>query len=252
MLDTVIQRVLALDDLRPSSEVNAALGALVEAVTLDARPTITHPYASTIRHVASTAESHLEVEWARRIVGSSCPAQELRAFPYYENYQELVRREIKLIERSGYLLQPQSRVCMIGTGPLPMTALALVDQRGVQIDHVDISPQALALCSLVSGRLGLDCGHIGGDGATVVLDVLYDVVFVAGLAGENLADKQAIIDNALASLAPGGRIVVRSAWGARSLLYPAIAADMLMGVRLLEEYHPHDEVINSVFVYEKA
>lgn len=252
MLETTIENVLALDDLRPSPVVDAAFGALVDAVAADTRTKIDDTRSHTVRRVAAAAESLMEVTWARRVIAARDATQQLARFPYCDNYRELVRREIALIEQSGCLLGKQSRVCMIGTGPFPMTALELVRQRGVQIDHVDISSRALALCTLVGRRLGLDCGHIGGDGATISFDTRYDVVIVAGLAGETVADKQAIIDNVLPSLAPEGRIVVRSAWGARALLYPAIAADALTGVRLLEEYHPQDEVINSVFVYEKA
>ena len=46
-------------------------------------------------------------------------------------------------------------------------------------------------------------------------------------------------------------MVIRSARGSRGLLYPAFAASEIAHVVLREEYHPTDEVINSVFVYRK-
>ena len=83
-------------------------------------------------------------------------------------------------------------------------------------------------------------------------NLAYDVIYVAGLAGETVEDKQQIIDNVLPSLRAGGRLLLRSARGSRGLLYPAFVARDMRGVRVLEEYHPADEVINSVFIYERS
>lgn len=253
MLPKTIETVLSLDDLHPSSAVNAAFSALVDAVVNETEMTVDEAICKQVQTVSSEAESHMEVYWARRIIAAKNPALELSLFPYANNYSELVRREIGLIEATGIQLGRKSRVCMIGAGPLPMTGLELMKQRQVRVDHVDASAQALALCSLVGSRLGLVCGHIGGAGADVALQQRhYDVILIAGLAGETVAEKQAIVDNILPALKPGGRLLVRSAAGARRLLYPAFPADALRRVRLLSEYHPDDEVINSVFVYEKA
>ena len=61
-------------------------------------------------------------------------------------------------------------------------------------------------------------------------------------------EKQAIIDNLRPVLSPGGRFLLRSALGARELLYPAVQVNKLSGLKALVEYHPTDDVINSVIV----
>jgi nicotianamine synthase len=86
-------------------------------------------------------------------------------------------------------------------------------------------------------------------GESVELQDTYDLILIAALAGSTAKDKQKIIDTVLPHLAEGGRIVIRSAKGSRMLLYPGIESSEIQGVKLFEEYHPSDYIINSVFVY---
>lgn len=252
LLENAISKVLSLKTLKPCAQVNSAFSELVRCVIKADRHWCDQDTLDSIRSLASLSETEMEMFWADRIISSLNSTDELTKFPYYENYKELVRREIKLVENSGLLLTPLMKVCMIGTGPLPLTALELMNQRGVAIDNIDVSPVALELCSMVSKSLCLECKHICGDGEFFKTKQPYDLVIVAGLAGSTLEKKQAIINNILPSLQDHGRILLRSAWGARELLYPAVKADSLTGIELLKEYHPQDDVINSVFVYKKS
>ena len=83
-------------------------------------------------------------------------------------------------------------------------------------------------------------------------DNAYDVIYVAGLAGDSVEVKQQIIDNILPALRSGGRSIVRGAHGAKTLLYPAFDPNSLQRVQLLVEYNPDDDIINSVYVYKKG
>lgn len=252
MLQKTIHQITTLDDLRPSPKVNALFTQLVDLViTLPDETRVDEDICRTVQKTASDAETEMEIYWANKIINSTQPFETARSFPYLDNYTKLVAREIDQIENSGYSFNPTTRVLMVGSGPLPMTALELVRQRSVRLDHVDISPVAIALCQQVGRRLNVACGHILGDGATVTLDAQYDVIVIAGLAGESVRDKQTIINNMLPSLTYGGRLLLRSARGIRSLLYPGVEAADFYGMRLLSEYHPSDDVINSVFIYEK-
>lgn len=252
MLQTTIDEITALDDLRPSPKVNALFTQLVDlVVTLPDEFLIDIDAQRMMQQIASSAETEMEIYWANEIINSPQPLETFNSFPYLDNYAKLVAREIAQIEASGCQLAAQTRILMVGSGPLPMTALELMRQRSVQVDHVDISPIAIALCQQVGRQLNIDCGHILGDGATAVLDAQYDAILIAGLAGESVEDKQAIVNNMLPALAKDGRLLLRSARGIRSLLYPGVRANDFYGVRLLSEYHPTDDVINSVFIYEK-
>lgn len=253
MLQNSIDKVLAIDDYRPSPVVNKYFSSLVRGV-IEA-PDLFKFSDETMRRVqqvASAAETELELYWARRIRCAEDPHAVVADFPYIENYAELVRREIELIERSGLTLTPGMRLLMVGSGPLPLSALEYARQRELIVDHVDISMPAVVLCCGVSELLGIPGETMFGDGRTVHLNASYDAILIAGLAGESLHDKQSIIDHILPSLGCDGRLIVRSAAGVRRLLYPGIEAHDVANVTLLEEYHPNDDVINSVFVYEKG
>lgn len=251
MLHTTIKAVQSLNNYEPSPRVNALFTQLVNDVITEKTTKINAVTRKKVRTIAAAAETKMEEHWAQKVIASQDPHKALQSFPYLHNYRELVRREIALIEKSGHVLSKTTRVLMIGTGPLPLTALELMAQRGAAVDHADISLTALALCSLVSNRLNFTCGHILGGGADIALTRTYDIIFIAALAGETAKQKQAIINNALPALAKEGRILLRSARGTRTLLYPGIRATAFSGITLLEEYHPDDEIINSVFVYKK-
>ncbi|HEU5187425.1 MAG TPA: nicotianamine synthase family protein [Candidatus Saccharimonadales bacterium] len=251
MLLSTIKNIKALPSLQPLPKVTALFTKLVSEVVAEPDVTIDEQTCQTIRRLASIAEMQMELFWAKKIIASPTPAKTLLSFPYHSNYRELVRREIVLIEKSGGRLTNGSRVLMVGAGPLPLTSLELAAQRGVCVDHIDVSLSALAMCSLVSNCLGLACGHILGNGASATLTNTYDVVVIAALAGKTVKQKQAIIHNILPRLAQNGRILLRSAYGTRTLLYPGIPATTFSRVTLLEEYHPQDNIINSVFIYKK-
>ena len=122
------------------------------------------------------------------------------------------------------------------------------------VDLVDVASAALAQSRELARATAWPVGKcLVADGAAVALpDNAYDVIYVAGLAGDSAEAKQQIIDNILPALRHGGRIIVRGAHGAKTLLYPAFDPNGLRRVQLLVEYNPDDDIINSVYVYKKG
>jgi len=250
-----IERVLSLPQLTPSEEVNAAFTELVDAVVAHGEEPLL--YDENRRHQVqqrcAVAEGELERHWSRRITKADNPWAELGEFPYHENYKELTRREIGLLGRSGLWLCDSSEVAMIGSGPLPLTGWWLHQLTGARITHIDASDEAIELSRGLATALDWPGEFVTGLGQSVVLDERrYDAIYVAGLAGETLAEKQVIVDHVRPALKPDGRLIARGAYGARTLLYPGFDADALEGVQLMEEYHPTDDIINSVFVCKQA
>ena len=250
-----IERVLSLPQLTPSEEVNAAFTELVDAVVAHGEEPLL--YDENRRHQVqqrcAVAEGELERHWSRRITKADNPWAELGEFPYHENYKELTRREIGLLGRSGLWLCDSSEVAMIGSGPLPLTGWWLHQLTGARITHIDASDEAIELSRGLATALDWPGEFVTGLGQSVVLDERrYDAIYVAGLAGETLAEKQAIVEHVRPALKPDGRLIARGAYGARTLLYPGFDADALEGVQLMEEYHPTDDIINSVFVCKQA
>ncbi|QHU93694.1 methyltransferase domain-containing protein [Candidatus Saccharibacteria bacterium oral taxon 488] len=251
-----IERVLSLPQLTPSEEVNAAFTELVDAVVAHGKEPLLRDedIRRQVQQRCAVAEGELERHWSGRITEADNPWAELEAFPYHENYKELTRREIGLLGRTGLqLCGCSSEVAMIGSGPLPLTGWWLHRLTGARITHVDASDEAIELSRGLATALDWPGKFVTGLGQSVALDEgRYDVIYVAGLAGETLAEKQAIVDHVRPALTPDGRLIARGAYGARTLLYPGFDAHAFEGVRLMEEYHPTDGVINSVFVYKQA
>lgn len=255
-MDMAIKTVMNLHDFVPSPDVNAAFSGLVAAVVqATALPTwCNDEVCREVQRRCSLSESEMEMYWSQRITSSARPQRELEKFWYIDNYRELVRREVSLLVGSGLSLTDSSRAAMIGSGPLPLTAWCLWHQTGAAVDLVDVAPAALVQSRELARAIAWPVGEcLVADGAAVaLLDKAYDVVYVAGLAGDSAEAKQQIIDNILPALRPGGRIIVRSARGAKTLLYPAFDPNSLQRVQLLVEYNPDDDIINSVYVYKKG
>ena len=255
-MDMAIKTVMNLHEFVPSPDVNAAFSGLVAAVVQAAAlPSwCNEEVRREVQRRCSLSESEMEMYWSRRIASSDRPQQELETFWYIDNYRELVRREIGLLGGSGLFLSDSSRVAMIGSGPLPLTAWCVWRQTGAVVDLVDVAPAALAQSRELARAIAWPVGEcLLADGAAVaLLDKAYDVIYVAGLAGNSVEAKQQIIDNILPALRPGGRIIVRGAHGAKKLLYPAFDPNSLRRVHLLVEYNPDDDIINSVYVYKKG
>ena len=249
-MDKCIERVLSLPQLTPSKEVNAAFTELVKTVVAHGEEPLLcdEDICHRVQRRCAVAEGELERYWSRHITEA-----ELEAFPYHKNYEELTRREIGLLGRAGLWLCDSSEVAMIGSGPLPLTGWWLHQLTEARITHIDASNEAIKLSRGLAAALDWPCKFVTGLGQSVALDEgPYDAIYVAGLAGETLAEKQAIVDHVRPALKPDGRLIARGAYGARTLLYPGFDADAMKGVQLMEEYHPTDGVINSVFVYRQA
>ena len=255
-MDMAIKTVMNLHDFAPSPDVNAAFSGLVAAaVQATTLPNwCNDEVCREVQRRCSLSESEMEMYWSRRIASSARPQQELEKVWYIDNYRELVRREVGLLGGSGLSLTDSSRAAMIGSGPLPLTAWCLWHQTGAVVDLVDVAPAALVQSRELARAIAWPVGEcLVADGAAVALpDSAYDVIYVAGLAGDSVEAKQQIIDNILPALLPGGRIIVRGAHGAKTLLYPAFDPNSLQRVQLLVEYNPDDDIINSVYVYKKG
>ena len=101
----IIQDILNLKDLKPSNEVNSKFNSLVSLVinnpNLDQE--LTKEEIIKLQAICSQAESELEIYWSNRIINSEDPKKEITLFPYLKNYQELTKREIKLLEKTGLI-----------------------------------------------------------------------------------------------------------------------------------------------------
>lgn len=249
-------------DLEPGDLADALFTALVEACAHrrddEAAAVLADPRVNTLvprlRELCADGEFRLERSWAGRVAAAADPDGELEAFPYLDNYRALTALESGLLAGLGRGAAPE-RVCVLGSGPLPLTALLTARALEIPVDAVDVDDDATLLARQVLRRLPgghlvhvhrADARHFPG-----VADA--DVVVLAALVGLDPGDKREAIAAVTARMRPGALLAVRSAHRLRSLLYPPVSPDELVaagGGRLtpLAEVRPFNEVVNSLVV----
>ncbi|KAK3307862.1 Nicotianamine synthase [Chaetomium strumarium] len=275
LVQTVVQthaELLKLPNLRPGKAINQLLGNLVSVCSeIHDRDIIekvlSHPSINallpSLRQICASAESCLELHWAEHILAGQTQDEvlaRLQSFPYYDNYEDLTRLELCAI-LSVNKTAPR-RVAFIGSGPLPLTSLCLLqalkekrgggglvqrmsaasgsvsgsgngdgmeddeEQHSVVVLNVDYDEAAIAaslsLC-LALGEAGRGMEFICSEATSADKDLAeFDVVYLAALVGMSQGDKEGIILQVVDRMRPGALLVVRSSWGLRTCLYPEV------------------------------
>lgn len=258
-LRAIYDELAACPDLRPGPVVDDAFERLVRlAVDTphdDAAAVLAHgavrDVVDDLRALCYEGEVQLEAAWAGRIADSDDPGAELERFPYAANYRQLHEMERDAVARlaEGDARRAGGRVAFVGSGPLPLTAF-LFAATGVRVDNLDRDAGALAASRRVADALGvsgLEFVHADATASGTTLDG-YDLVVLAALVGRTPAEKARVIARLAEAMTPGSILLVRSAHGLRTLLYPAVDLGALAGFDVLGTVHPTGEVINSVIV----
>lgn len=143
---------------------------------------------------------------------------------YLARYEDMARREIELAGiRAG------ERVLFIGSGWLPITALEYARQSRCSVDCIDFVAEAVASARLTAERLDLAdrVRSVQARGETHDPSI-YDVILVGVLA----APKEEILGHLDAHAKPGSRILCRTTYGLRQLIYPRASYDLRQLSRL--------------------
>lgn len=146
----------------------------------------------------------------------------LNSFPYYQNYIDLSRLECCALE--AFLPASPSKIAFIGSGPLPLTSLCMLDRYpDAKVHNIDRDLEALNVSEELCNQLGyggMKFAHEDITGASHVDWAAYEVVFLAALVGTDTESKIDILASLASKLKPGTLVVARSAQGLRSVLYP--------------------------------
>ncbi|MGL4178720.1 MAG: nicotianamine synthase family protein [Dermatophilaceae bacterium] len=257
------EQFTVMRDLEPRSETNRAFRELVAACAYrpgeDVEVVLGDPKVRAVterlRSLCAEGEFRLERHWARRVVAATTPEDELAAFPYLDNYRRLTSLELHAVGGLGVDADRLRHVCVLGSGPLPMTALYLARSLGARVDAVDIDIEASDLASEVTGHLA----HWGdvrvhrGDARDFASIADADLVILAALVGLDRAAKGEVVAAVTNRMRTGALLVARGAYRLRTLLYPPVdPADLVAAsegrLTPLVELHPLDDVVNSVVV----
>ena len=258
------ERLRAQASLAPSPVVDALFGDLVDACVhaepVEVASVLSDPRIHRVRldlvRLCAEGESLLEGVWARRALAADDPRAETAAFPYFGNYEQLARLELHALAAVGHRPEATRRVCFVGGGPLPLSALLLSRTLAVEVTVVDRDTDAVELSRRLLDRLApaqrISVVAADAESTADITRVVAgcDVVVVAALVGMTGMQKRAALRAVGASVEPGTYVVVRTAEGLRSLLYPVVDVRDLHHAGLAPEVvvHPFGEVINSVLI----
>lgn len=260
MISQIYQKLKKLDDLSPNPEVNGLFSELVEYVltfnNLEPEEAEKHIKGmvndgeiTELQVICGLGEAALERYWAREIIEHS---QELTSFPYYQNYVDLTKLEMSLLDQEDrdWCDFP---VLFIGGGSLPMTAIMLAYSGGIKSTIVDIDAEAIRLAEQVISQLGLS--HLisvqSSDGANFSDYKNYKTIYVAALAGLGDKPKQLIFQQIAAQVSGQQLLVARSSWGARQVLYRQLPDLSEFGLKQVLKFDPRDGIVNSVVILRK-
>jgi nicotianamine synthase len=254
-IHTTISR---LPGLAPGAQVNELLTRLVGlCITPHSADFISDFFSirgvpelcKSLRPLCGAAEGELENYWARSIIKEAeaqptrtslshsnivssllIPYPEdtktlLASFPYHQNYIDLSNLEMSTL--STYLppnTAPKN-VAFIGSGPLPLTSLCMLDRYpAATVHNIDRDAAALSTSQTLCEKLGYDrmtfsCEDVTETSTSTTWEE-FDVVFLAALVGCDTASKIGILASLSKKLKRGTLVVARSAKGLREVLYP--------------------------------
>lgn len=260
-----------LSSLSPPPRVNSLFEKLVDLCcnTSDKVVTekvLTHPriidITAALQHLCSIGEYELEAHWTENILRQENEAKAnttLLTFPYYENYNDLVRMELNAIASMTEGPRPR-KFALLGSGPLPMTSICILHAMRsggevISFDNFDCDPWAISVSSNLCRHIGHsqeEIDHHCVNVETGDYDLRsFHVVYLASLVGITSGTKQRAITRITKRMSPGALLVLRSAHSLRSLLYPVIDITMALtssGLKPLLIVHPYNHIVNSVVI----
>jgi len=205
------------------------------------------PAIEKIAHLKQIHGLRLERQRARAIIDSDSPWDMLKGFIYYPNYLGLAKMESR-----GADLKAGDRVVFLGSGPVPLSLIALVKRCGIQGVGIEKEPVNADL-----SRRVLDVLVLGGE-----IDIIQGDHFVLPLpspcslimVGADAVPKEEIFTHLAETLPNGMKLSYRIyEKGLRRLFDRDHMGGLPSGLREYRRIRPKPPVNNtSVFVVKRA
>ncbi|XP_057843623.2 nicotianamine synthase-like [Cryptomeria japonica] len=265
LVERVVQlygQISVLESLKPSNTVNSLLTELVHVCTMPICININElsKDVEEVRYnlilLCAEAEYLLETHFSVLIGTLPEPLANLHLFPYYSNYKMLASMEFNALTGNN-IPMPISKLAFVGSGPMPLSSIVLAKHHMsyTLFDNYDMDQEANSMASrLVIGdpelskRMIFHTSDINDVGKDKLAE--YDVIVLAALVGLKKEQKVRTIELLGRNMKPGAALLLRSAKGARSFLYPVVEEEDLAnnGFKIICVIHPTNEVINSIIL----
>lgn len=255
----IYQRIAQLENLSVDAETLALFGELLEILRehsdsdLLSRDPYLQAIAPPLRRIFAGAAYAYEKFWAEKLLGMpDLPATLQEHYPYRKHYERATRLEYQAL--SACAEQPVRRILMVGSGPLPMTSIQLVQQAAgdLSIDNLDISGEASDIGKRICAGLGLSgrMNFLTGDISAKDDLAPYDAIWLAALAGDN-HNKGRLLKHLYRHMKPGALLLVRTACQLRALIYPAITTADLQPFALRLKIQTYSDNFHSIYLVQR-
>ena len=170
--------------------------------------TVLAPHFAELNRLYEAFETELEVNFAHSILEGK---ERLSDYTLFDRFERLICAEGELCS-----LQSGDRVMMIGSGPLPLTAILLASRFNVNVIGIERDYHSAAISQRVIRQLGLETqiSILHSDGASSSLHEA-TCVLVAVLA----RPKHRILESILKNRGVCRKVICRTSYGARQALY---------------------------------
>ncbi|OIW06454.1 hypothetical protein TanjilG_05225 [Lupinus angustifolius] len=246
-----------LESLRISEEVKSLLGNLAKLCTLlpstidiKAFPQEVLSIRESLNNFVSQAEGLLELEFSTLISHKPNPLKYLTEYSYYAHYVRITSIESKILKENG--IGNAKKVAFVGSGAMPLSSILMATNHmeSTHFDNFDIDENAnevarriVASDAALEKRMKFETQDI-----MEVKEKLgqYDCIILAALVGMNREDKVKILGHIRMYMKEGGILIVRSAKGARTFIYPYVEDHDFVNFQLLTTFQPRHALVHSV------
>lgn len=255
----IYQRIAQLDNLTINDQALSLFNELLEILRThsDSALLSTDPYlqaiAPPLRRIFANAAYLYEKFWAEQLLAKTDLAEALaNDYPYHEHYIRATRLEFQTL--AACYGKPLRRILMVGSGPLPMTSVQLINNGGedLTVDNLDISEEAAQIGEQITSRLGLNqqMRFLTGDILKSVELGDYDAIWLAALAGDS-HNKARLVNHLYQCMSPGALLLVRTACDLRGLIYPVVTTQDLSPFTLRLKLQTYSDNFHSVYVVQR-
>ncbi|KAF1860013.1 hypothetical protein Lal_00027863 [Lupinus albus] len=151
-----------------------------------------------------------------------------------------------------------NEVAFVGSGAMPLSSILMASNHmeSTHFDNFDINDKA----NEVARRIVASDAELEKRMKFETRDIMevkerlgqYDCIILAALVGVNRKDKLKILEHIRMYMKEGGFLVVRSAKGARTFIYPCVEDRDLVNFELLTTFQPTHALVHSVLLRKKT
>ena len=246
MFETLYNKLISLDNFSPNIHTNHLFSSLYNwVISWEFHCEYCENKKHTIQNICAEAEYEMEKYYAEKIINSELKIED---FIYIKNYEKLALLEIESIKNQWIIPE---KILYIWGWPLPLSAIFYAKFTQSKITILDNSLEAIMLGKKIIEKLWVSdqISYEYWDANTFISEEKYDFVSVASLVFTH-----SNIENILANIQKLSFeiLLLRSADWAREILYKKLPTNILKKYfKILFQYHPQDEIINSIILLKK-